>query len=252
MRTGHEQHDAFDSSDSQRHARPLALRTVACTFDEPLQLERGGRLPAVTVAYETYGQLNARRATTRVLICHALSGDSHVARHDERRRSRLVGHRRRARQGDRHRPLLRHLPEHPGRLPRHDRARTASTPQTGQPLRRRLPADHRRRHRRGPAAAGRPPGHRPAAGRGGRLAGRAHGPDLGRRASRTRGRHGGPGHLPAADQPGPGLRRRRPQRHPPRSRSTTPASTTTRARGRSSAWPSPACWDTSPTSRARR
>ena len=47
-----------------------------------LLLERGGRLPRVTVAYETYGTLNAARDNA-VLICHALSGDSHVARHDD-------------------------------------------------------------------------------------------------------------------------------------------------------------------------
>jgi homoserine O-acetyltransferase len=72
----------FDSSDSQRHARPLAYaRSV--TLDGPLELECGGRLPSVTVAYETYGQLNAQRDNA-VLICHAISGDSHVARHNER------------------------------------------------------------------------------------------------------------------------------------------------------------------------
>ncbi|MGV1008774.1 MAG: homoserine O-acetyltransferase MetX [Dermatophilaceae bacterium] len=40
-------------------------------------LERGGRLPAVRVAYETWGRLNARRDNA-VLIEHALTGDSHV------------------------------------------------------------------------------------------------------------------------------------------------------------------------------
>jgi homoserine O-acetyltransferase len=47
-----------------------------------LDLELGGGLPDVTVAYESYGQLNAARDNA-ILICHAISGDSHVARHDE-------------------------------------------------------------------------------------------------------------------------------------------------------------------------
>ncbi|MCC6124831.1 MAG: homoserine O-acetyltransferase [Pirellulales bacterium] len=73
--------DLFDSSDSIRSGKPLKYaRSV--TFSEPLHLERGGRLPQVTVAFETYGRLNARRDNA-VLICHALSGDSHVARHDD-------------------------------------------------------------------------------------------------------------------------------------------------------------------------
>ncbi len=71
----------LDSSDSVRSAAPLRhAQTV--TFDQPLELERGGVLPQTTVVYETYGQLNARRDNA-VLICHAISGDSHVARHDE-------------------------------------------------------------------------------------------------------------------------------------------------------------------------
>ncbi len=43
-----------------------------------LHLEAGGRLPGVTLAYETWGELNAARDNA-VLICHALTGDSHVA-----------------------------------------------------------------------------------------------------------------------------------------------------------------------------
>jgi homoserine O-acetyltransferase len=42
-----------------------------------LTLERGGTLPAVRVAYETWGRLNAR-GDNAVLIEHALTGDSHV------------------------------------------------------------------------------------------------------------------------------------------------------------------------------
>jgi len=51
------------------------------TIDGPpdlMTLESGARLGAVTIAYETYGELNDEKNNT-VLICHALSGDSHVA-----------------------------------------------------------------------------------------------------------------------------------------------------------------------------
>jgi homoserine O-acetyltransferase len=41
-------------------------------------LEAGGELPEVTVAYETWGELDARGANA-VLVLHALSGDSHVS-----------------------------------------------------------------------------------------------------------------------------------------------------------------------------
>ena len=41
-------------------------------------LEAGGRLPEVTVAYETWGELNPSR-TNAVLVLHALTGDSHAA-----------------------------------------------------------------------------------------------------------------------------------------------------------------------------
>src|SRR5690606_34197483 len=46
-----------------------------------LHLASGEVLPGVTVTYETYGTLSPTRDNV-VLICHALSGDSHVARHD--------------------------------------------------------------------------------------------------------------------------------------------------------------------------
>jgi len=71
----------LESSDSIRHARPLRY-AQSVTLDKPLDLELGGHLAGVTVAYETYGQLNAAR-TNAILVCHAISGDSHVARHDE-------------------------------------------------------------------------------------------------------------------------------------------------------------------------
>lgn len=43
----------------------------------PLALSAGGSLPSVTVAYEQWGTLNARRDNA-VLVLHALTGDSHV------------------------------------------------------------------------------------------------------------------------------------------------------------------------------
>jgi homoserine O-acetyltransferase len=50
----------------------------AVTFDEGLVLDCGTALPGVTVAYRTYGALNATRSNA-VLVCHALTGDQYVA-----------------------------------------------------------------------------------------------------------------------------------------------------------------------------
>jgi homoserine O-acetyltransferase len=44
----------------------------------PLRLDGGALLSPVEIAYETYGTLNAD-ASNAVLICHALTGDQHVA-----------------------------------------------------------------------------------------------------------------------------------------------------------------------------
>ncbi len=43
----------------------------------PMTFERGGSLPAVSIAYETWGELNEARDNA-VLVLHALTGDSHV------------------------------------------------------------------------------------------------------------------------------------------------------------------------------
>ncbi|HEY3299715.1 MAG TPA: homoserine O-acetyltransferase [Methylophilaceae bacterium] len=47
-------------------------------FSEPLPLKCGETLPQFHLMYETYGELNADKSNA-VLICHALSGNHHVA-----------------------------------------------------------------------------------------------------------------------------------------------------------------------------
>jgi homoserine O-acetyltransferase len=45
---------------------------------EPLVLDSGAKLGPYTIAYQTYGRLNAARSNA-ILICHALTGDQYVA-----------------------------------------------------------------------------------------------------------------------------------------------------------------------------
>jgi homoserine O-acetyltransferase len=72
--------DSFQSSDSVRHARPL-LHARKVRFDAALPLSLGGEIPEPEVTYETWGELDRERSNA-VLVCHAISGDSHAARHD--------------------------------------------------------------------------------------------------------------------------------------------------------------------------
>ncbi len=48
------------------------------TFNQQLTLSSGRTLPAYTLVYETYGELNANKSNA-ILVCHALSGDHHAA-----------------------------------------------------------------------------------------------------------------------------------------------------------------------------
>ena len=54
--------------------------TASAVLDlpEPLPLDSGARLESVRITYETYGTLNADKSNA-ILICHALTGDHHVA-----------------------------------------------------------------------------------------------------------------------------------------------------------------------------
>ncbi|MFN3337350.1 MAG: homoserine O-acetyltransferase [Thermomicrobium sp.] len=62
--------------------------TIPCTYrlariatpEQPFITEHGDVLPVVDIAYETWGELSPQRDNV-VLICHALTGSSHVAPH---------------------------------------------------------------------------------------------------------------------------------------------------------------------------
>lgn len=77
----HSPNEFLESSDALRSAKPLKYAQTV-TFEGPLKLELGGSLERVTVVYETYGTLNADKSNA-ILICHPISGDSHVVRHDD-------------------------------------------------------------------------------------------------------------------------------------------------------------------------
>lgn len=63
------------ASSAWREGDPVGRRQFADLG--PFALESGGRLPAVRLAYETWGEL-APDGSNAVLVLHALTGDSHV------------------------------------------------------------------------------------------------------------------------------------------------------------------------------
>ena len=53
-------------------------QSVTFPAEQPLPLDCGQQLAPFTIAYQTYGTLNPGK-TNAILICHALTGDQHVA-----------------------------------------------------------------------------------------------------------------------------------------------------------------------------
>ncbi len=53
-------------------------RILRFGMDAPLALDSGGSIAPLEIAYRTWGALNADRSNA-VLVCHALTGDQHVA-----------------------------------------------------------------------------------------------------------------------------------------------------------------------------
>ncbi|MBQ2682443.1 MAG: homoserine O-acetyltransferase [Thermoguttaceae bacterium] len=74
--------EMFQSTDSCRSAVPLKHARY-WDIPGPFVLDSGEELHEVRVCYETFGTLNADRSNA-VYICHALSGNSHVTRHNEK------------------------------------------------------------------------------------------------------------------------------------------------------------------------
>lgn len=70
--------DPLPVSGAWRVGDPVGNRQFITGISRPLALDSGGSLTDMTLAYETWGTLDSD-ASNAVLICHAWTGDSHVA-----------------------------------------------------------------------------------------------------------------------------------------------------------------------------
>ena len=61
-----------------READAPTSSVITFATDQPLSLDSGSALAPLTIAYQTYGTLD-RDKSNAVLVCHALTGDQHVA-----------------------------------------------------------------------------------------------------------------------------------------------------------------------------
>ena len=67
--------DLLRSGETSKHLKFFKL-------EGPFVLQSGETIEDLVVAYETYGALNSNKSNA-VLVCHAISGDSHVAKHSK-------------------------------------------------------------------------------------------------------------------------------------------------------------------------
>ena len=61
-----------------RQAEEPESLSVRFPVDQPLRMDSGALIAPLTIAYQTYGVLNADKSNA-ILVCHALTGDQHVA-----------------------------------------------------------------------------------------------------------------------------------------------------------------------------
>ncbi|MBA4790078.1 MAG: homoserine O-acetyltransferase [Rhizobiales bacterium] len=70
--------EAAEDARARREADAPHSPVVRFGREAPLKLDAGVLLPDLQIAYQTYGEPNAARSNA-VLVCHALTGDQHVA-----------------------------------------------------------------------------------------------------------------------------------------------------------------------------
>ena len=70
--------DAAEDARARREADAPHSPVARFGRDAPLKLDSGASLADLQIAYQTYGEPNAARSNA-VLVCHALTGDQHVA-----------------------------------------------------------------------------------------------------------------------------------------------------------------------------
>src|SRR5271170_3450963 len=68
----------LDLADRTREADDPHSPVIRFAANNPLRLDAGVDLAPFQIAYQTYGTLNPERSNA-VLVCHALTGDQHVA-----------------------------------------------------------------------------------------------------------------------------------------------------------------------------